>query len=61
MLILKVSTGEQGESLKVGDAIIHVRKVGDQRAELTIDAPASVVVQRLDTRGNPVFPKPVEE
>lgn len=61
MLIMRLKTGDRGEELRVGDATIHVRKVGEQKIEISIDAPPSVVISRATRGETPAALKPVEE
>lgn len=61
MLIMRLKTGDRGEELRVGDATIHVRKVGEQKIEISIDAPPSVVISRKERPELGPSAKPVEE
>lgn len=61
MLILRLQPGEKAENIQIGDAVIHVRKVGERKFEMIIDAPASVLIRRMETGQTLQRGKPVEE
>lgn len=61
MLIKRMKTGDRGDEFRVGDATIHVRKVGEGMVELSIDAPPSVVISHTPRSAAPPARNPVDE
>lgn len=53
----RVHLSEGPQRIRIGDAIIHIQKVGENRVTFMIDAPKNVHVEALD---RPIT-KPIED
>jgi len=57
VLMKRVHLSEGPQRIRVGDAIIHIQKVGENRVTFMIDAPKNVEVEALDRPTT----KPIED